>query len=131
MDIVGTKSAAFAAAAAALAAASLLATAGTAQAAPSPDYQSNGVITIRYYEGPVGLGVNADIWDNNNPDGVVEVCTYASIGVNGALPFNGNAVLNGRGPGSIHIPGGPLGGQWNVTVNCNGTGQSFNFRETY
>jgi hypothetical protein len=131
MNIVRAKSAALAAAAVALAAAALLATAGTAHAAPSPDYQSNGPITVRYQEGQFGMGVNASIWDDNNPDGVVEVCHYESNGVGGALPFNGSAVLNGRGPGTVHIPGGPLGGQWNVNVHCDGTGESFNFSERY
>jgi hypothetical protein len=121
------------AAGAVLAAAALVATAGAAQAAPSPDYRSNGPITIRYNEGPFGLGVNASIWDDNNPDGVVEVCHYSSIGVNGTapIPFSGTAVLNGRGPGTVHIPGGPTGGQWNVSVHCDGSGQSMNFTETY
>jgi hypothetical protein len=118
---------------AALAAAGLFATAGTAQAAPSPDHRSDGPITVRYYEGPFGLGVNANISDDSNPDGVVEVCQYASIGAGGTapIPFNGNAVLNGRGPGAVHIPGGPSGGLWNVSVHCDGTGASTNFTERY
>ena len=130
MNIVRTKSAALAVAAAMSAAPVVLAT-GTAQAAPSPGNQSNGTITVRYQEGEFGMGVNASIWDNNNPDGVVEVCHYESSGVGGALPFNGTAVLTGNGPGTLHIPGGPLGGQWNVSVFCDGTGQSFNFTERY
>jgi len=129
MNII-TKSAALAVAAVALAAPIVLATAGTAQAAPSPDYVG-GPITVRYQEGPAGLGVNASIWDDANPNGVVEVCQYASIGTNGMLPFSGNAVLNGHGPGTIHIPGGPLGGHWNVSVHCDGTGQSANFPVYY
>jgi hypothetical protein len=131
VNIVRTKSAALVVAAAMSAAPVVLATAGTAQAAPSPANQSNGAITVRYQEGEFGLGVNASIWDNNNPDGVVEVCHYESTGVGGALPFNGTAVLNGNGPGTVHIPGGPLGGQWNVNVHCDGTGESFNFSERY
>jgi hypothetical protein len=121
------------AAGAVLSAAAMLATAAIAEAAPSPDYRSNGPITIRYAEGPFGLGVNASIWDDNNPDGIVEVCHYASIGAGGTspIPFNGNAVLNGRGPGTVHIPGGPSGGLWNVSVHCDGSGESLNFSETY
>ena len=131
MNIIRTEFAALAVAAAASAAPILLATAGTAQATPSPANQSNGTITVRYQEGEFGMGVNADIWDNNNPDGVVEVCHYDSDGVGGALPFVGTAVLNGNGPGTVHIPGGPLGGRWNVNVHCDGTGQSFSFSERY
>jgi hypothetical protein len=109
----------------------VLVTAGTAQATPSPATQSNGTITVHYQEGEFGMGVNASIWDNANPDGVVEVCHYDSDGMGGALPFVGTAVLSGNGPGDVHIPGGPLGGHWNVSVHCDGTGQSFNFNERY
>jgi hypothetical protein len=130
MNVI-TKSAALAVAAAALAAPALLATAGTAQAAPTPEYRGGGSITVHYQEGPAGLGVNTSIWDDANPDGVVEVCQYASAGTNGMLPFSGNAVLNGRGPGTVHIPGGPVGGQWNVSVHCDGTGQTANFPVYY
>ena len=129
MNIVRTKSAALAAAAAALAAPALLAAAATAHAVPSPDYGSSGVITVRYYDTPLGL--TASIWDDNNPDGTVELCHYVSIGTNGTLPFNGNSVLNGHGPGSVYIPGRPLGERWNVSVHCDGTGESFDFSVTY
>ena len=130
MNIVHTKTAALAAAAA-LAAPALLATAGTAHAVPDPDYSSNGVVTLRYSDAPGGLV--AKIWDDNNPDGIVEVCHYASSGVNTMLPlpFTGNAVLNGKGPGTIFIPGQPLGKRWSVTVNCDGTAQSWNFWVNY
>jgi hypothetical protein len=129
MSSVRTKSAALAAAAVALAAPALLATAGTAHAAPTPAYHSNGVIGIRYYD--ASGGVTAKIWDHDNPDGVTEVCHYASVGAFGWLPFNADVGLNGRGPGSVHIPGGPEGKRWTVTVNCDGTGQSLAFTVTY
>jgi hypothetical protein len=129
MDIVRTKSAALAAAAAALAAAALLATAKTADAVPDPGFASKDGIALRYYDAPLGLTVT--IWDHNNPDGTVEVCHYASVGANGSFPFNGNAVLNGRGPGSVFIPAQPLGQRWHVTVLCSGTGQSLDFSVNY
>lgn len=127
MKIVRRKSAALAAAA--LAAPALLATTGTAHAVPDPGYASNGVMTIRYSDTLGGL--TARVWDDNNPDGVAEVCHYVSIGANGMLPFNGNADLIGNGPGSVFIPGQPLGKRWSVTVQCDGTGQSLNFWVTY
>jgi hypothetical protein len=130
MNVI-TKSAALAVAASALAAPILLATAGAADAAPSPAYRGGGAITVHYQEGPAGLGVNASIWDDANPDGVVEVCQYTSAGTNGELPFSGTAVMTGRGPAIVHIPGGPLGQQWNVSVHCSGTGQTANFQVNY
>jgi hypothetical protein len=131
VNVVRAKSAAWAAAGAALAAPVLLATAGTARAVPDPGYASNGVMTIRYYDAPMGL--TAKIWDDSNPDGVTEVCHYGSSGVGGTplLPFDGNAYLNGNGPGSVFIPGQPRDGRWSVTVHCDGTGQSLDFRVTY
>jgi hypothetical protein len=132
MNVVRAKSAAWVAAGAVLTAAAWSATAATAHALPVPDRQSNGVISVRYYGNPVS-GVTAQISDDSNPDGVTEVCVYSSIGTPGTapLPFSGNAVLNGKDPGSLFIPGDPIGGHWNVTVHCDGTNQSFSFFEAY
>jgi len=132
MDLFRAKSVASAAAAAALAAAALLATAAAAHAVPSPDYGSNGVITVRYYDTPSGL--TASIWDNNNPDGTNELCDFISSGTNEKMvvPFRGSTVLNGHGPGSIYIGNQPsLGGPLHVRVFCEGTGESFEFSTTY
>jgi hypothetical protein len=107
----------------------MLATAATTHAVPDPDYAYANGITVRYYDTPLGLTVS--IWDDNNPDGTAEVCRYASIGANGSFPFNGNAVLNGRGPGSVFIPAQPLGQRWHVTALCSGTGQSLDFSVNY
>ena len=126
MKFVRAKSAALAAAAAGPA---LLFTAGTAHAAPFPNYASNGPMTIRYSDASFGL--TARIWDDSNPAGVAEVCHYVSIGADHSLPFNGEADLLGHGPGTVFIPGHPLGKRWSVTVNCDGTGQSLNFWVDY
>jgi hypothetical protein len=129
MDVVRTKSAALTAAVAALPAAALLATAPTAHAVPDPDFAYSGGIHVRYYDAPLGL--TADIWDDNNPDGTLEVCHYVSVGMNGTMPFTGNPVLIGRGPGSVYIPGQPLNEKWHVSVNCDGTGAGFDFAVHY
>ena len=109
-----------------LAAPALLATAGTAHAVPRPSYSSNGHLRIRYDDVPGGL--KAWIQDDLNPDGVTEVCYYASTGqgLNALLPFNGVAVLNGTDSRPLFIPGHPHNGLWNVTVTCDGTGQRLN-----
>jgi hypothetical protein len=131
MGIVRTKSAALAGAAAALAAAASLATAKTADAVPDPSSAGSSVGGIHLHYNDVPLGMTVTIYDDDNPDGTAEVCHYASIGADGSFPFNGNAVLNGRGPGSIFIPGQPLGKKWHVTVLCSGTGESFDFSVNY
>src|SRR6266487_4432736 len=105
MDIVRTKSAALATAAAALAAAASLATAETADAVPDPSSAGSSVGGIHLHYNDVPLGMTATIYDDDNPDGTAEVCHYASIGADGSYPFNDNAVLNGRGPGIVFIPG--------------------------
>jgi hypothetical protein len=128
---IRTKSAALAVAAAALAAPVLLATAGTAHATPAPVWESNGTLSLRYYDAPNGL--NAWIKDNDNPDGVTELCHYDSTGqgLNALLPFNGVTLLNGHDSRSIFIPGHPHNASWNVTVHCDGTGQTLNFGVFY
>ncbi len=129
MNVVPTKSATLAAACAALAAPALLATAGTAHAAPNPRYSGNGVMGVRYSDAPGGL--TAYIWDHDNPDGVTEVCHYASNSPRGLMPFNADVSLNGNGGSSIFIPGQPNGWRWNVTVHCDGTGQFLDYSVTY
>ena len=74
---IRTKSTALAVAAAALAAPALLATAGTAHAAPSLNYFSNGHLRIRYDDAPNGL--KAWIQDDLNPDGVIIPATTGGI----------------------------------------------------
>jgi hypothetical protein len=130
MKVVRVKSAALALVAAALVAPPLLAIAGTAHARPEPHVGSNGIIGVRYFDAPGGL--RATIWDHNNPDGVTEVCHYQSSWAGtGLIPFIGTAVVSGQGDGTLFIPGEPLGKQWDVNLNCDGTGQSLNLWVTY
>jgi hypothetical protein len=118
------------AAGAVLAAAALLVPARTALATPTPSVVGNGVIGVRYFDA-LG-GQTATIWDHSNPDGATETCYYQSSWVGtGLIAFNGSAVVNGQGDGSLFIPGGPLGNRWKVTLNCGGTGQTANFWVTY
>ena len=130
MDIVRPKSVALAVAAA-LAASVLLASAGTAHGTPMPVWESNGTLSIRYYDAPNGL--KAWIQDNDNPGGVSELCHYDSTGqgLNALLPFNGIVSLNGPDSRSLFIPGHPYNASWNVTVHCDGTGQTLNFEVFY
>lgn len=111
----------------------LFAGAGTAQAGnPSPNPQSNGVITVEYDQQASGLLLV--VTDQNAPPGG-EVCDYHSVG-NGALPlpYAGAVTLPpGGNTGSTTIPlaWGTFGTeQWNVSVNCPGGGE-FDFGETY
>jgi hypothetical protein len=129
MNVVRTKSAALAAVGAALAAPALLATAGTAHAAPTPEYNGNGTLGVRYTD--AGGGVRAYIWDHANPDGVTETCHYSSNSPRGLMPFTEDFSLNGPGVGTIFIPGTPHGWRWSVDVHCDGTGQLVDYWVTY
>ena len=130
MGIIRTKFAALVTASA-LAAAASLATAQTADAVPDPSSAGSSAGGIHLHYNDVPLGMVASIYDDDNPDATAEVCHYASIGADGSLPFSGDAVLNGRGPGTVFIPGHPLGKKWHVTILCSGTGESFDFSVHY
>ena len=119
-------------AAAAAAPALLFAGAGTAQADASPI--ENGSPQLRVVYGGGGLSLFATVFDPNNPQGVTEDCHYHSVGIGTTppIPFDADAFVTGPNPSApVVILAPQLGGRWNVTVTCNGTGASASFNETY
>ncbi|OBJ70937.1 hypothetical protein [Mycobacterium sp. 1274756.6] len=99
--------------------------AGTAQANANPVMFGTLDLWVQYEGG--GLSLWATVLDGGNPDGVTEWCSYHSVGTGETLPipFDSGVALTGRGPSApIWIPAPQLGGTWDVTVSCNGSGNS-------